>query len=205
MREDEIKKLLQRADKTAGGPAPVHLNLSAVRRRANRRKIMTLFAPIAAAAVLMVAVGILVLNFRNTGPTQEQKKIAALENQVKQLQARTDAAFNFIQQVLDEERRQNRLDKLEAQLASIPDPLEEVQKQVDKTAFILVYQADRMYRELNQTDSAIENYKRVIKLFPENRWAKVARQRLEEIENKKSDKSNSKGDLKWKPQNTSLS
>jgi outer membrane protein assembly factor BamD (BamD/ComL family) len=87
--------------------------------------------------------------------------------------------------VLDEERRQSRLNELEAQLASIPDPLEEVQKQVDKTAFILVYQADRLYRELNQTDSAVENYNRVIKLFPENQWAKVARQRLSEIENRK--------------------
>ena len=205
MREDEIKKLLQRADKTAGGPSPVRVNLSAIHHRANRKKIITLAVPLTAAAVLMVVLGILVLRFENTGPTEEQKKIALLENQVKQLQARTNAALDFIQQVLDEERRQNRLDKLEAQLASIPDPLEEVQKQVDKTAFILVYQADRMYRELNQTDSAVENYKRVIELFPENRWAKVARQRLKEIENKKSDKSNSKGELKWKSQNTSLS
>jgi tetratricopeptide (TPR) repeat protein len=186
MKENEIKKLLQQADKTAGGPALVHVNLSAIRRQANRKKRMILFAPLATAAVLMVAMGILALRFRNTGPTEEQKKIALLESQVRQLQARTDAAFNFVQQVLEEERRQSRLDKLEAQLASIPDPLEEVQKQVDKTAFILVYQADRLYRELNQTDSAVENYKRVIELFPDNRWAKVARQRLSEIKNEKS-------------------
>ena len=192
MREDEIKKLLQQADKTAGGPAPVPVNLSAIHRRANRKKIMTLATPLAAAAVCMVAVGILALRFRNTGPTEEQKKIALLESQVKQLKARTDAAFNFIQKVLDEERRQNRLDKLEAQLASIPDPLEEVQKQVDKTAFILVYQADRMYLELNQTDSAVENYKRVIELFPDNRWAKIARQRLSEIKNEKTNKTKQK-------------
>jgi tetratricopeptide (TPR) repeat protein len=186
MKENEIKKLLQQADNTAGGPALVHVNLSAIRRQANRKKRMILFAPLATAAVLMVAMGILALRFRNTGPTEEQKKIALLESQVRQLQARTDAAFNFVQQVLEEERRQSRLDKLEAQLASIPDPLEEVQKQVDKTAFILVYQADRLYRELNQTDSAVENYKRVIELFPDNRWAKVARQRLSEIKNEKS-------------------
>jgi tetratricopeptide (TPR) repeat protein len=186
MKENEIRKLLQQTDKRAGGPALVHVNLSAIRRQANRKKRMILFAPLATAAVLMVAMGILALRFRNTGPTEEQKKIALLESQVRQLQARTDAAFNFVQQVLEEERRQSRLDKLEAQLASIPDPLEEVQKQVDKTAFILVYQADRLYRELNQTDSAVENYKRVIELFPDNRWAKVARQRLSEIKNEKS-------------------
>jgi TolA-binding protein len=203
MRENEIKKLLQQADKTAGGPALVRLNLSAIHHRANRKNRMFLVAPLAAAAMLMVALGILALRLRNTGPTEEQKKIASLENQVRQLQARTNAALDFIQQVLDDERRQSRLDELEAQLASIPDPLEEVQKQVDKTAFILVYQADRLYCELNQTDSAVENYKRVIELFPENRWAKVARQRLLEIENKKSNKTDSKGDMQWKTQNVS--
>jgi outer membrane protein assembly factor BamD (BamD/ComL family) len=84
--------------------------------------------------------------------------------------------------VLEKEQKQRSLDELEAQLASIPDPLEEIQKQVDKTAFILVYQADRLYRELNRTDSAVETYNRVIELFPKNRWAQVARQRLSEIE-----------------------
>jgi tetratricopeptide (TPR) repeat protein len=186
MTEDEIIKLLQEADKTAGGGAPVRVNLPAIRRRAGRRNMAILVAPLASAAVLMVALSISTLMFRTAEPTPEQEKIAVLETRIKQLQARTDAALGLIQEVLEEERRQRRLDELQAQLASIPDPLEEVQNQVDKTAFILVYQADRLYRELNQTDSAVENYNRVIKLFPENRWAKVARQRLSEIKNKKN-------------------
>ena len=186
MTEDEIKKLLQNADKTAGGIAPVIVNLPAIRRRAGRKNIIMLVAPLASAAVLMVALCILAPVFRTTEPTEEQKKITLLETRIKQLQARTDAALGLIQEVLEEERRQSRLDELNARLASIPDPLEEVQNQVDKTAFILVYQADRLYRELNQTNSAVENYKRVIELFPENQWAKVARQRLSEIENKKN-------------------
>ena len=83
----------------------------------------------------------------------------------------------------------------------MPDPLEEVQQQVDKTAFILVYQADRLYRELNQTESAVETYKRVIQLFPENQWAKVARERLAQIKENQSGKTDLKGDSKWKLQN----
>ena len=149
----------------------------------------------------MVGLGLWSTTQRITQPTPEQDKIALLENQVKQLQARTDAAMNLIQEILEQERRQQRLDELDAQLASIPNPIEEMQKQVDKTAFMLVYQADRLYRELNQTGSAVEAYNRVIRLFPENRWAQVARQRLVEIENEKSNKTDSKGDLKWKPQN----
>ena len=185
MTEDKIKNLLQKADKTAGGAAPVRVDVSAIRRRAGRKNIIILVAPLAAAGVLMVALSISALMFRTAEPTREQEKIALLENQIKQLQARTDAALSLIQEVLEEERRQSRLDELQAQLASIPDPLEETRKQVDKTAFILVYQADRLYNELNQTDSAVENYNRVIELFPENRWAKVARQRLSEIENRR--------------------
>jgi tetratricopeptide (TPR) repeat protein len=153
----------------------------------------------------MVAVGLWSLAIRTPETTREQERVASLEAQVQHLQARTDATLKLIHQVLEEEQRQRRLDELEAQLASIPDPLEEIQEQVDRTAFILVYQADRSYKELSQTDSAVRNYNRVIELFPENRWANVARQRLTEIENKKSDKTDSKGDLRWKLQNVSSS
>jgi len=201
MSEERIEKLLQQADRMAGPPARVRVDLSDIRRRANRRWIVNFAGPVATAAVLMIALGIWSTTQRTTRTIPEQDKIASLENQIKQLQAQTNAAMNLIQEVLEQERRQQRLDELEAELASIPDPLEELQKQVDKTAFMLVYQADRLYLELNQTDSAVESYNRVIRLFPENQWAQVARERLEEIENKKSNKTEFKGDLKWKPQN----
>ena len=205
MTEDKIKNLLQQADRAARGANPVRVDISVIRRRADRRYMINLVAPLATAAVIIVALSVLTVMFRAAELKSEQGKITMLENRIKQLQARTNASLSLIQEVLEEERRRSRLDELEARLASVPDPIEEMQKQMDKTAFILVYQADRLYRELDQTDSAVENYKRVIELFPENRWAKVARQRLKEIENKKSDKSNSKGELKWKSQNTSLS
>ncbi len=183
MTEDKIKDLLQEADRMAGLPIPVSANLSAVvRHRAHRRRFVNLAAPLAAAAVVLIAAGIWNLAIRTTETTQDKEKIALLETQLKQLYVRTDAALNLIQDVLEKEQKQHSLDELEAQLASIPDPLEEIQKQVDKTAFILVYQADRLYRELNRTDSAVETYNRVIELFPKNRWAQVARQRLSEIE-----------------------
>jgi tetratricopeptide (TPR) repeat protein len=187
MKEDKIKNLLQQADEMAGGATPVNVDVSALRRRAGRKNIINLIAPLSMAALLMIALSILTVVHRSKEPTQEQEKIALLETQIKQLQARTNAALSLIREVLEDEQRQHRLDELHAQLVSIADPLEEARQQVDKAAFILVYQADRLYRELNQTDSAVENYNRVIKLFPENRWAKVARQRLSEIEKRKTD------------------
>lgn len=190
MTEDKIKNLLQRADQMAAGP-PVSANLAAdVRRRANRRQTVNLAARIAIAAIVVIALGIWSFTAKKT---RDQQKLVTLEIQIKQLQAQTDATLKFIREVLDEERKQRRLQELQAQLASIPDPLEEIQKQVDKTAFILVYQANRMYRELDQKASAIQAYNRVIELFPQSRWAEEARQRLSEIKNNQLN--NSKGDL----------
>lgn len=207
MTEDKIKNLLQEADRMAGLPGPVSANLSAiVRRRAHRRHLrISLTAPLAAAAVILIAVGIWNLTIRTTEKAKDQEKIVSLEKQLEQLQTRTDAALKLIQEVLVADQKKDSLNELEAQLASIPDPLEEIQKQVDKTAFILVYQADRLYRELNRTDSAVEAYNRVIKLFPKNQWAQVARERLLEIDSRKFNKIDSKGELKWKPQIVSLS
>lgn len=191
MTDDGLRELLQKADRMAGPPDEVHVSLRAVRRRAGRKRFVSIAAPISVAAVLLLSVGLWNTAIRTSQRKGEPEKIASLEAQVKQLTARTDAALNLIQQVLEDERRQQRLDELEAQLASIPDPFEEMRKQVDKTAFILVYQADRLYRELNETESAVETYQRVIKLFPGNQWATVARQRLSEIKNRKTEKTNS--------------
>jgi tetratricopeptide (TPR) repeat protein len=200
MTEDKLKNLLQEADRIAGPPKPVGVSLSTIRRRVKYRWIF-FKVPVAAAAVLLIAAGILSYIIKTPQTSDRQEKIASLENQIRQLQASTDAAINLIHEVLEKERQQNRLNELQAQLAAMPDPLEEIQQQVDKTAFILVYQADRMYRELNQTESAVETYKRVIQLFPENQWAQVARQRLAQIKEKQSGKIDLKGESKWKPQN----
>lgn len=181
MTEDKIKKLLQDADQTAGQPDLVSVNISAIHHRARNRCITNIAVTATATAVVLIALGIwgLTTNFSKT--------------QTKQSQAMSDASL-----------KQQRLDELQAQLASIPDPIEEIQKQVDKTAFILVCQADRMYREFDLKASAIQTYKRVIERFGQTQWAEVARNRLAEIKNNRN-KKGSKGDLLWKPQSVPLS
>ena len=59
-----------------------------------------------------------------------------------------------------------------------PDPIERMESQIDRAAFVIVAQADRKARRWNLTDSAANDYRRVIELFPSTRWADVARQRL---------------------------
>ena len=184
MTEDKIKNLLQKADQMAARPTPVSANLAAaVRRRADHRRITNIAVPIAAAAMLLIACGVWHLSTKTDQTTRDKDKIASLETQIQQLQARTDATLKLIQEVLDRQRQQRRLNQLEAKLASIPDPLEEIREQVDTAAFYIVYQADRKFNELNLKDSAIADYRRVIELFPQTQSAEVARKRLENIGN----------------------
>lgn len=199
MTQDRIENILKQADRKAGPPADVSINIPEIRKRARRTRYIAKAASVAA-AVIVVAIAILSRTTTNPAPPQPHRKIAELESRIKYLQATTDAALQLIGEVLEEDRKQRRLGDLHAQLESIPDPREEIRKQVDKTAFNLVYQADRLYYELNQTGSAVQAYKQVITLFPENQWADVARERLDDIQKSKLQNPNSKGDQKCKLQ-----
>ena len=201
MTQDQIENLLNQADRTAGPPAPVSVKLAAIRRRAGRRRNIATAASVAAAAVLILTIGILSHTTNTLDAPQPQQRIAKLEDQIKHLQATTDAALKLIGEVLEDDRNQRRLGALHAQLESIPDPREEIRKEVDKTAFNLVYQADRLYYEVKQTGSAVEAYKQVIMLFPKNQWADVARERLADIERSRINKAHPQGEPKWKLQN----
>jgi tetratricopeptide (TPR) repeat protein len=156
----------------------------------------------AAAAMVLVGVALWAICTQMGSPHPQPQRIASLEEQVKQLQAQTDATLKLVREVLEKDRQDRRLAALETELASIPDPRKEMERQVDKTAFILVYQADKLYKELNQTDSAVRAYKEVIQLFPTNQWANVARERLSQIEQRRINKSDEqKGAAKCEPRN----
>jgi tetratricopeptide (TPR) repeat protein len=197
MNEERLRKLLQNADRAAGPPEFSRISAANLRQRSRRRRLVWLGTPVAAAAVLLLSFGIWTLSLRPGEPAPPQPdRIASLEQQVRQLQVQTDAALELVHEVLAQERQQQRLTALEAELASIPDPTDEIERQVDKTAFVLVYEADKLYRELNQTESAVEAYEQVIRLFPQNQWANVARERLAEIKKLRINKSKTEGDSK---------
>lgn len=190
MTREKIETLLRKADGFAGRPTFGRVAAGTIRQRIHRRKIIRITTPLTAAAAVAVTVAVLTLATRNRQiqPQPEPQKIASLEEQIQQLQERTDATLKLVQEVLERDRRQRRLAAVEAELASIPDPMEQLERQVDKTAFLLIYRADQLYRELNQTESAVAAYKEIIQLFPENRWAQVAKERLAEIDKHESDR-----------------
>jgi hypothetical protein len=185
MSEDKLKTLLQRADRFAEGRrVSVCDNVAdAVRKRLHYRHIKRIGISSVAAAVILVGVGVwAVAGYLSA---KNSRQIAVLEQKVAELAAQSEASQKFVKELLRNEREHDRLMQLEMELASIPDPLVEMAFEDDKTAFVMVYQADRLYRELNLKDSAVETYNRVIELFGETRWAQVARERLSEIEKSK--------------------
>jgi hypothetical protein len=197
--EEQIKALLQGADEIAGTPAFGPVSTGEIRRRIHRRWILRSAAVMTAAAVTTITATLWTVCTRLEKPQPQPAAVTSLEAQIKQLQARTDATLRFVREVLEKDRQQRHLASLETELSSIPDPKLEIERQVDKTAFILIYQADKLYKELNQTDSAVAAYKEVIQLFPTNRWADVARERLSQIERRRINKSDTKGEPTCEP------
>ena len=63
MTEDRIENLLGQADRTAGPPAPVLVNLAAVRRHAGRSRAVRTVGSGAIAAVLLITLGIWAMGF----------------------------------------------------------------------------------------------------------------------------------------------
>lgn len=195
MNAEQIKSLLEDADRAAGPPRYKVVRACEIRARLRRRRSVAIAVPAAAAAVVLC--GLALWNLRQQSeepPAVPQERIASLEEQVRQLQEQTETTMRLVQEVLAKERQERRLAALQAELASIPDPAQELQRQAEKAAFALVYQADRMIGEMNQTQSAVETYEQVIRLFPENRWAEVARERLARIRNQRFNKSPMEGE-----------
>ena len=105
-----------------------------------------------------------------------------MEQEIEQLARQTEATLALVQEVLVWQKQQDELRKLNRQLARYTHSPGSVKAEVDEAAFVLVYQADRMVDDVNTKNTAIENYKNVIKYFPDNKWAETARQRLKKIQ-----------------------
>jgi len=197
--EEQIRKLLQDADATARGPVFGPIAAGRIRQRIHRRRVVRSAALTGAAAIVVIAAALWITCMRPQKTQPEQQRIVSLEAQVRQLQVQTNATLKLVQEILERDRQERHLASLEAELSSIPEPMMEIERQVDKTAFILVYQADKLYKELNQTESAVAAYKEVIQLFPKSRWADVAKERLSQIEERQINKSDTEGEPTCEP------
>ena len=83
---------------------------------------------------------------------------------------------------LELERRQTRIRQLRAELRRIKDPLQEIREMEDLAACTLLHRADHLCRKMNNCDPAAEIYRTIVKRYPQNQWARLAEQRLAEIQ-----------------------
>lgn len=198
MVSDRIEELLQQTDERAGEPRlTANLAERTYRAYARRRRVTV---GLSTAAGLILVAGIVYMTrgivFRG-GSTESRQKVVAERNgsremvqgEIEQLRAevaqlRAEAEFRtaILAEVLRVQKQQAKIRALERQVRSQTDPLAEVNRLVERAALVTVYQADRKYNELDLKESAIADYRQVIKLYPETRWAENARQRLAEIE-----------------------
>jgi multidrug efflux pump subunit AcrA (membrane-fusion protein) len=179
MTEDKLTDLIQNADEMAPGPSysikPSSAGLQRLIRQRHRRIWIA-----STAACLLLASGIRLISAYSIKTKTEQQRIITLEAQIKQLQTDASATLKLVRQVISQQEQQQKLNELNAQLAAIPDPLEEMNREIERTAFILLYQADK-YSELDLKQSAIDSYNRLIELFPDTDSALKAKQKLENI------------------------
>ena len=195
MSDDPLKTLLQEADHAAGTPRMDADDLServfrGVRRRQRRRRIS------AAISIAVIGVGTAVLvraGFESSeGPRVvrrsindatvddvDRMRVDRLRDEYKRLQITGDSKIALLRRVSELHDQQSRL----AAYAEAPhvDLARIAQSEAEVTARLIVYRADRIYREPPRRAAAIQAYQRAIALFPNTAWADIARQRLTQV------------------------
>ena len=189
---DRLESLLRRAD-AAAGPAPelgedLPQRVRQVARRARRVRL-----GMGAMAATIVLAGGLIWLFcfngprgpglgeqagRGVGPS-DAEQVAALRAEIERLDAEVASLAAAVRRMREFEADYQQLHKLRRELARV-DISDKIARDVDEAVFIMIYDADLRLKE-GQKESAVDIYQQVIRLFPKNRWAKVAREKLAKI------------------------
>ena len=71
--------------------------------------------------------------------------------------------------------------------AEVPDPVQSAREEAERAAATIVKYAYRLQHELQMPAPAAEAYRQVVRLFPDSRWAEVARVQLKRIEQREGE------------------
>ena len=186
MNDDSIAQLLRETDATSP-PPPLAGLASSVRHRAHTRARRRRSAAVAI-IVLLPAAAALSWALRPTLPVPDKTLVLApstqsnpqlLQAEATRLREEATVQAAVLSRMAQRERRESvlrRRDQLASRAAFATGATER-----EKAALILLDHGDRLRKELRQSDAALAAYRRAAELFPETKWAAVARQRIEEI------------------------
>lgn len=188
---DDLKQLLEQADRSGGPPLMPSDLAERVRRRGRRRRVTRLVA--SGAGTVVLALAAMWTLYHLPRPALPIRPIVRLPAPPSPLRddaelRRLDAEAQVHQQLADAlwqaERRAQRLARANAILAA-PDAFQVIQSHRDQAALTTLEQADRLLHQLKLTDEAKHEYEQAIRLFPETPGAAVARQRLQAMNSEK--------------------
>ena len=187
MNPDSLAELLRRADDAAPPPpAPAGL-AEKVRRRArvqSRRRL-------AAAALLLPLVLIAAVVWKPHSPWRESVPVTttiqfappvAYTASVEATRLRAEASLRIstVDALRSRLARREKAERARQLLAGAEVP-DSIAAERDRAALTMLDHADRLRRDLKQLDAALAAYRRTVDLFPETRWAAVARKRIEQL------------------------
>ena len=195
MNEQELINQLKQADQAAGMPPLTQIQVDSLDKRTRQRQ--RIHWSLSAAAALILAVGWLTLQIQSYETTKMSPVTPAMPaaEQLAAFQATTRQLQGLMDRVEQERQLQQRQRQVDAQVSVITQPVREALAQADLVAEDMVADARRLMQQRRRRD-AIQRYQRVIKLFPQSPWARVADQRLNEIQTKKKS-TQLKGENPW--------
>ena len=176
--EDRLRRgLSSLADRAGPGPTP-----EALSRRLRRPTLLRQAG--AGGALALAAVGILLCATYRPRPAGDAKRDAAdeaaLRAEITRLEVRADARIAEARHLLAIAAARRRRDEHLRRLARL-DAAERIAREAEETAFIIVYDADRLREQPGRTQSAIAGYREAVRLFPQTKWGEVARKKLAQI------------------------
>jgi len=183
---DSLAELLETTD-AAFAPPLLQSDLArAVRRRASRRSRVRACGTV---ILLFASLGIAVLLHRRPAsstlvviqpPPSRATNPRESESQLRELRATADTQHATLERWRRSHDTRRRLERVHATLAAAAPSPEVIAVERERAALILLDHADRLRLELKEEEAARAAYRRTIELFPDTRWAAVARQRMEQ-------------------------
>lgn len=176
MNDDPLVAILRAADERLAPPPPSSDLASAVRSKARSMRAVRTGSTVLAVALL----ALVALPFIHSGPprgVQSPRPVTA-DVPLAALQQEADLRLAVSKALVARERdRELRRSKGGRYFS----PADVVQHESDRAALTLIDHGDRLRRELMQPDAAIRAYRRTIELFPDTRWASIARRRIDDL------------------------